>query len=133
MKVSVESISVGDQDKALDFYIRVLGFVKKHDIDMGGGARWLTLVSPDQPDGAELELEPNADYPAMKALRESLVRDGIPFTMFEVDDMDKEFKRLQSLGVKFTTSPTTADDMISAVLDDTCGNLIMIFQHVKQR
>jgi len=133
MKVSVESISVGDQDKALDFYIRVLGFVKKHDIDMGGGARWLTLVSPDQPDGAELVLEPNADYPAMKALRESLVRDGIPFTMFEVDDMDKEFKRLQSLGVKFTTSPTTADDMISAVLDDTCGNLIMIFQHVKQR
>ncbi|MGI9406372.1 MAG: VOC family protein [Hyphomicrobiaceae bacterium] len=131
MKVSVESISVGDQDKALDFYTRVLGFVKKHDIDMGGGVRWLTLVSPDQPEGAELVLEPNADYPAMKALRESLVKDGIPFTMFEVDDIDKEFKRLQSLGVRFTTSPTTAGDTINAVLDDTCGNLIMIFQHVK--
>jgi len=131
MKVSVESISVGDQDKALDFYTRVLGFVKKHDIDMGGGARWLTLVSPDQPDGAELVLEPNADYPAMKALRESLVRDGIPFTMFEVEDMQKEFKRLQSLGVRFTAPPTTErnTNTISAVFDDTCGNLIMIFQH----
>ena len=133
MKVSVESISVGDQDKALDFYTRVLGFVKKHDIDMGGGARWLTLVSPDQPDGVELVLEPNADYPAMKALRESLVKDGLPFTMFEVDDIDKEFKRLKSLGVRFTTPPTSEDETntISAVLDDTCGNLIMILQYVK--
>ena len=131
MKISVESISVGDQDKALDFYTRVLGFVKKHDIDMGGGARWLTLVSPDHPDGVELVLEPNADYPAMKALRESLVKDGLPFTMFEVDDIDKEFKRLKSLGVNFTTPPTSEGDAISAVIDDTCGNLIMIFQAVE--
>ena len=133
MKVSVESVSVGDQDKALDFYTRVLGFVKKHDIDMGGGARWLTLVSPDQLDGVELVLEPNADYPAMKALRESLVKDGLPFTMFEVDDIDKEFKRLQSMGVRFTTPPTSEGETntISAVFDDTCGNLIMILQYVK--
>lgn len=127
MKVSVESISVGDQDKALDFYTRVLGFVKKNDIDMGGGARWLTLVSPDQPDGTELVLEPNANYPAMKALREALVKDGIPFTMFEVYDIEKEFKRLQSLGVRFTKVPTAEGGIINAVLDDTCGNLIMIF------
>ena len=133
MKVSVESVSVGDQDKALDFYTRVLGFVKKHDIDMGGGARWLTLVSPDQLDGVELVLEPNADYPAMKALREALVKDGLPFTMFEVDDIDKEFKRLQSMGVRFTTPPTSEGETntISAVFDDTCGNLIMILQYIK--
>ncbi len=131
MKVYVESIPVGDQDKALDFYTRVLGFVKKDDIDMGGGARWLTLVSPEQPDGPLVLLEPNADYPAMKTLKQSLMKDGIACTMFEVDDLDGEVERLQSLGVAFTTSPTDGGDIVYAVFDDTCGNLINIFQHKK--
>lgn len=128
MKIRLASIPISDYDKALAFYTDVLGFVKKRDIPLGNGARWLTVVSPDDPNGTELLLEPNADYPAMKALKESLIRDGIPFTAFEVDDIQKEYARLKARGVEFTMEPTNMGTTSVAVLDDTCGNLIQIFQ-----
>lgn len=128
MKIIITSVSISDYDKALKFYTDVLGFVKKEDVPLGGGARWLTVVSPEDPNGPELLLEPNADYPAMKALKKSLVNDGIPFTQFGVSNIQKEYKRLKSLGVKFTMEPTTMGPVIVAVFDDTCGNLIQIVQ-----
>ena len=128
MKIIVTSVSVKDQDKALKFYTEILGFVKKEDQPLGGGARWVTVVSPDAKNGTELLLEPNADYPAMKALKESLVKDGIPFTMFGVDSVQKEYERLKALGVKFTMEPTEIGPVTIAVFDDTCGNLIQIIQ-----
>ena len=128
MKISFCSISISDYEQALKFYTEMLGFVKKHDIPLGGGARWLTVVSPDDPDGTEILLEPNADYPAMKALKESLMQDGIPYTAFQVDDIQKEYARLRGLGVEFTMEPTNMGTTAVAVLNDTCGNLIQIFQ-----
>ena len=128
MKISLTSVSIGDYDKALNFYTQVLGFVKKRDIPLGDGARWITVVSPEEPNGVELLLEPNADYPAMKALKESLVRDGIPFTAFQVGDIQYEYERLKSLGVEFTMEPTNMGMTTVAILDDTCGNLIQIYQ-----
>lgn len=128
MRITVTSVSIGDYDKALKFYTEVLGFVQKRDIPLGGGARWITVVSPENPDGTELLLEPNADYPAMKALKESLVKDGIPFTTFQVDDIQKEYERLKKLGVEFTMEPTNMGMTSVAVFDDTCGNLIQIHQ-----
>ena len=106
----------------------MMGFTRKHDIPLGDGARWLTVVSPEAPDGVELLLEPNAQYPAMKALKESLVKDGIPFTAFEVHDIQAEYERMKSLGVEFTMEPTNMGMTTAAVLDDTCGNLIQIYQ-----
>ena len=129
MKLSLTSVSVGDQQAALDFYTNKLGFIKKNDIPMGE-VSWLTVVSPDDPEGVELLLEPNAEYPAMKALKESLVNDGIPFTAFEVDDLDAEYERLSGLGVEFTREPMEAAGVKLAILDDTCGNLIQIYQVV---
>ena len=128
MKIKLASVSINDYDKALTFYTQVMGFTKKRDIPLGAGARWLTVVSPDEPDGTELLLEPNAEYPAMKALKESLVEDGIPFTAFEVDDVQKEYDRMKALGVEFTMEPTNMGTTTIAVLDDTCGNLIQIYQ-----
>ncbi len=128
MRIKLTSVSIDDYDKALKFYTEVLGFVKKHDIPLGEGARWLTVVSPEEPQCVELLLEPNASYPAMKALKESLVKDGIPFTAFQVNDIQEEYERLQSLGVKFTMEPTNMGTTIAAVFDDTCGNLIQIYQ-----
>ena len=128
MKIKLESVSIADYDKALKFYTEVLGFVNKRDIPLGGGARWITVVSPQEPDGTELLLEPNADYPAMKALKESLVKDGVPFTAFEVDDIQKEYMRLKKLGVEFTMEPTNMGMSTIAIFDDTCGNLIQIYQ-----
>jgi catechol 2,3-dioxygenase-like lactoylglutathione lyase family enzyme len=128
MKISLTSVSIGDYDKALNFYTQVLGFVKKRDIPLGDGARWITVVSPEATNGVELLLEPNADYPAMKALKEALVRDGIPFTAFQVDDIQYEYERLKSLGVEFTMEPTNMGTTTVAILDDTCGNLIQIYQ-----
>lgn len=128
MRITVTSISIGDYDKALKFYTEVLGFVQKRDIPLGGGARWITVVSPEEPNGTELLLEPNADYPAMKALKESLVKDGIPYTMFQVDDIQKEYDRLKKLGVVFTMEPTNMGTTTAAILEDTCGNLIQIYQ-----
>ena len=95
---------------------------------MGGGARWLTVVSPEEPDGTELLLEPNAAYPAMKTLKESLLKDGIPFTAFQVDDIQKEYARMKKLGVEFTMEPTNMGMTSVAVFNDTCGNLIQIYQ-----
>ena len=128
MKIKLESVSIDDYDKALKFYTEVLGFQKKRDIPLGGGARWITVVSPQEPDGTELLLEPNAEYPAMKALRESLVRDGIPFTAFEVADIQDEYTRLKKLGVEFTMEPTNMGMSTIAIFNDTCGNLIQIYQ-----
>jgi catechol 2,3-dioxygenase-like lactoylglutathione lyase family enzyme len=127
MKITVTSISVQDQAKALRFYTEKLGFVKKRDIPLGD-ASWLTVVSPEAVDGVELLLEPNAEYPAMKALKEALVRDGIPFTTFEVKDIYAEYERLKSSGVEFTIEPTDVGTTIVAMFDDTCGNLIQIHQ-----
>jgi predicted enzyme related to lactoylglutathione lyase len=128
MKIKLTSVPIEDYDKALKFYTEVLGFVKKQDIPLGGGARWLTVVSPQEPDGTELLLEPNADYPAMKALKESLIKDGIPVTAFQVDDIQKEYARLKNLGVEFTMEPTNMGMTTVAVFNDTCGNLIQIYQ-----
>ena len=128
MKIKLTSVSIADYDKALKFYTEVLGFVKKRDIPLGGGARWLTVVSRQEPDGTELLLEPNADYPAMKALKESLLNDGIPFTAFQVDDIPQEYDRLKKLGVEFTMEPTNMGMTTVAVFNDTCGNLIQIYQ-----
>ena len=127
MRISLVSVSVGDQDNALAFYTQKLGLFKKHDIPMGD-ARWLTVVSPEDPDGPEVVLEPNAEYPAMKALKEALVADGIPFTAFEVDDVDAEFRKLKELGVEFTGEPVEMAGAKFAVFDDTCGNLIQIYE-----
>ena len=128
MKIKLTSVSIDDYDKALKFYTEILGFLKKRDIPLGGGARWITVVSAEDPDGTELLLEPNADYPAMRALKESLVKDGIPFTAFQVDDIEKEYARLKKLAVEFTMEPTNMGMTTVAVFNDTCGNLIQLYQ-----
>ena len=128
IQIKLTSVSIDNYDKALKFYTEVLGFVKKRDIPLGQGARWITVVSPADPDGTELLLEPNADYPAMKALKEALVQDGIPFTAFQVDNIREEYARLKKLGVEFTMEPTNMGPTTQAILDDTCGNLIQIYQ-----
>ena len=128
MKIKLTSVSIDDYDKALKFYTEIMGFVKKHDIPLGEGARWITVVSPEEPNGTELLLEPNAGYPAMKALKESLVKDGIPFTAFLVNDVQQEYERMQARGVEFTMEPTNMGMSTAAIFDDTCGNLIQIYQ-----
>ena len=128
MKITLTSVSIDDYDKALKFYTEMLGFLKKRDIPLGEGARWITVVSPEEPEGTELLLEPNADYPAMKALKESLFKDGIPFTAFQVRDVQAEYDRMKNLGVEFTMEPTNMGMTTAAVLNDTCGNLIQIYQ-----
>ena len=124
MRIHLTSVFVNDQDKALAFYTEVLGFQKKTEIPMGE-ARWLTVVSPDDPDGTELVLEPS-DHPAVPPFKEALVTDGIPFTSFAVDDVQKEFERLQGLGVRFVQEPAKMGPVTTAVFDDTCGNLLQI-------
>jgi catechol 2,3-dioxygenase-like lactoylglutathione lyase family enzyme len=128
MKIKLTSVSIDDYDKALKFYTEVLGFLKKRDIPLGAGARWITVVSAEEPEGTELLLEPNADYPAMKALKESLMQDGIPFTAFEVRNVQEEYERMKDLGVEFTMEPTNMGMTSAAVFNDTCGNLIQIYQ-----
>jgi catechol 2,3-dioxygenase-like lactoylglutathione lyase family enzyme len=132
MKIYVTSVYVDDQNKALDFYTNKLGFIKKHDIPIDGENRWLTVVSPDAPDGVQLLLEPSG-HPAAKPFKQALVADGIPLTSFEVDDIEAEYTRLTGLGVAFTLPPTDAGPVKMAVLDDTCGNLIQIVEMVAQR
>jgi catechol 2,3-dioxygenase-like lactoylglutathione lyase family enzyme len=124
MRINLASVLVDDQEKALRFYTDVLGFVKKHDIPMGED-RWLTVVSPQDPDGTELVLEPSS-HPAVKPFKEALVADGIPYTTFAVDDVKAEYERLRGLGVRFTQEPVDMGPVTTAVLDDTCGNLIQI-------
>ena len=126
MKIVVTSVLVDDQDKALRFYTDVLGFIKKHDVPTGG-ARWLTVVSPDDPDGVELLLEPD-EHPAAGPFKQALVEDGIPFTSFGVKDVNSEYKRLVGAGVRFTQPPVEMGPVTTAVFDDTCGNLIQIAQ-----
>ena len=126
MRIHLSSVFVDDQDKALRFYTQVLGFIKKTEIPLGE-ARWLTVVSPDNPNGTELVLEPD-DHPAVKPFKEALVGDGIPATSFAVDDIDKESARLRQLGVRFTQEPVQMGPVKTAVFDDTCGNLIQIAQ-----
>jgi catechol 2,3-dioxygenase-like lactoylglutathione lyase family enzyme len=124
MRITLTSVLVDDQAKALAFYTDVLGFVKKHDVPLGEH-RWLTVVSPEGPDGPELLLEPS-DHPAVRPFKDALVADGIPFTSFAVDDVQAEFERLSAAGVRFTQEPTAMGPVTTAVLDDTCGNLIQI-------
>lgn len=124
MKIVVTSVFVDDQDKALRFYTTVLGFMKKQEIPLGE-ARWLTVVSPDDPDGTELLLEPDG-HPAVGPFKRALVDDGIPFTSFAVEDVHAEYERLRSAGVHFTQPPVEMGPVTTAVLDDTCGNLIQI-------
>jgi catechol 2,3-dioxygenase-like lactoylglutathione lyase family enzyme len=126
MRIVVTSVLVDDQEKALQFYTGVLGFVKKADIPMGE-ARWLTVVSPQDPDGTELLLEPDG-HPAAGPFKEALVADGIPYTSFGVEDVNAEFSRLRGLGVRFTQDPLEMGPVTTAVFDDGCGNLIQIAQ-----
>jgi catechol 2,3-dioxygenase-like lactoylglutathione lyase family enzyme len=124
MRIYVTSVLVDDQEKALRFYTDVLGFVKKTDIPLGE-ARWLTVVSPENPEGPELLLEPDS-HPAARPFKAALVADGIPATSFAVEDVHAEFRRLRGLGVQFTQEPLEMGGVTTAVFDDTCGNLIQI-------
>jgi catechol 2,3-dioxygenase-like lactoylglutathione lyase family enzyme len=124
MRINLASVLVDDQQKALRFYTDVLGFVKKNDVPIGEHS-WLTVVSPEDPDGVELVLEPG-DHPAVRPFKEALVADGIPWTSFAVADVHAEFDRLKGLGVTFTQEPADMGTVTTAVFDDTCGNLIMI-------
>lgn len=126
MRIVVTSVFVEDQARALEFYTRVLGFVKKSDVPLGE-ARWLTVVSPEQPDGVELLLEPNSN-PAARAYQAALLEQGIPCASFAVDDVQAEHTRLSHLGVVFRTPPTKMGPVTVAVLEDTCGNLIQMAQ-----
>ncbi|MEM1329438.1 MAG: VOC family protein [Planctomycetota bacterium] len=126
MRINISGVFVNDQERALRFYTETLGFQTKHDIP-AGDHRWITLVSPDDPEGTELALEPDA-HPAVRPFVSALVADGIPSTSFEVRDIDAEYTRLKGLGVRFTQEPKQFDSVMVAVFDDTCGNLIMITQ-----
>ena len=126
MKMYIKSVVVDDQARARDFYTQTLGFQVKHDIAMGEFS-WLTLVSPEEPDGVELALEPDA-HPASKTFKEALMADGIPFTAFRVEDIDAEYERLTAAGVEFTNPPMTAGGAKMAVFNDTCGNLIQLIE-----
>lgn len=124
MRIHLTSVFVDDQETALRFYTEVLGFVAKHDVPLGD-ARWLTVVSPEEPEGTELLLEPSG-HPAVQPYKTALVRDGIPAASFAVDDVPAEFNRLRELGVRFTQEPLEMGQVTTAVLDDTCGNLIQL-------
>ncbi|WP_369259502.1 VOC family protein [Geodermatophilus amargosae] len=124
MRISLTSVLVDDQEKALRFYTEVLGFVEKTDVPLGEH-RWLTVVSPEAPDGVELVLEPD-EHPAARPFKAALAADGIPYTSFSVADVHAETERLKALGVRFTQEPLQMGPVTTAVLDDTCGNLIQI-------
>jgi catechol 2,3-dioxygenase-like lactoylglutathione lyase family enzyme len=124
MKINLAGVFVDDQDKALSFYTETLGFVKKTEMP-AGDFKWLTVVSPEDPDGVELLLEPS-DHPAVKPFKEAIVADGIPYTSFAVSDVEAEYERLSARGVKFVQKPTSMGPVTTAVFDDTCGNLIQI-------
>ena len=126
MRIKLTSLMVDDQDKALRFYTEVLGFQKKHDIPVGE-YKWLTVISPEGRDDLELSLEPNAN-PAAKTFQKAMFEQGIPLAAFEVSDIQSEFKRLKERGVAFTREPQSAGPVVIAVLSDTCGNLIQLYQ-----
>jgi catechol 2,3-dioxygenase-like lactoylglutathione lyase family enzyme len=124
VKIAMTSVLVDDQEKALRFYTDVLGFLPKHDVPLGEH-RWITVVSPGDPDGVELVLEPDS-HPAVRPFKQALVADGIPYTAFAVDDVHAETARLKAAGVTFTQEPLTMGPATTAVLDDSCGNLIQL-------
>lgn len=124
MRINLASVLVDDQDKALRFYTEVLGFKKKNEVPLGE-YRWLTVTSPEDPNGTELLLEPD-NHPAARPFKEALVTDGIPFASFGVNDIRREYERLRELGVRFTQEPTAMGPVTTAVFDDTCGNLIQM-------
>ncbi len=127
MQIKLTSVFVNDQEKALKFYTEILGFQKKHDFSGGGNYRWLTVVSPDEPEGVQLVLEASEGFnPAAKAYQQGIFQSGIAAANFFVGDVQKEFERLKGLGVKFTKEPTKTTGSTIAMLDDTCGNLIQI-------
>jgi predicted enzyme related to lactoylglutathione lyase len=126
MKIKLSSLIVDDQDKALRFYTEILGFVKKNDIPMGE-ARWLTVVSPQAPDEVELVLEPNGN-PAARTYQRALFEQGIPLTAFAVEDIQGEYERIKKSGVVFHTAPTKMGPVTIAVFEDTCGNLIQLYE-----
>ncbi len=126
MRIKLTSVLVDDQEKALKFYTEILGFVKKKELPLGK-FKWLTVVSPEGPDDIELLLEPN-ENPAAKTFQKALFDAGIPLTAFFVDDIQKEYERMQALGVKFRMPPTATGPVTVAVFEDTCGNLIQIVQ-----
>ena len=124
MRIHLTSIYVDDQDRALRFYTEILGFEKKQEFPIGEH-RWITVVGPGQPEGTQLLLEPDA-HPAVKPFKDALIEDGIPFTSFAVEDVNAEYERLRSMGVRFTQEPTDLGPATTAVFEDTCGNLIAI-------
>jgi predicted enzyme related to lactoylglutathione lyase len=126
MKIGIASVMVDDQDKALKFYTEVLGFIKKTEVPMGEH-KWLTVVSPEARDGVELLLEPMGFAPA-RVFQKALFEAGIPWTSFQVEDVQKEYERLEKSGVKFSMKPTKMGPATVAVFDDTCGNNIQIAQ-----
>ncbi len=126
MRIALTSVFVNDQDEALRFYTETLGFVKKHDLPVGE-FKWLTFVSPDEPDGTELLLEPN-ENPVAREFQKGIFDQGIPAASFGVMDIRAEYEKLKSLGVAFTMEPTELPNVTIAVFDDTCGNLIQIMQ-----
>lgn len=131
MKVTLISIPVLDQEKALKFYTEKLGFIKKNDEPLGGGHRWLTLVSKDWMDGPELLLEPAPiHFEPSKVYQEALMKAGIPWTQFDVENVDFEFERLTKLGVEFSVKPTEMGPVKYAILNDTCGNYIQLVQEL---
>jgi predicted enzyme related to lactoylglutathione lyase len=126
VRIKLTSIMVDDQDKALRFYTDVLGFRKRHEIPVGE-FKWMTVVSPEGPDDLELSLEPNAN-PAAKAFQGAMFTQGIPLAAFEVSDIQGEYARLVKHGVAFTREPTRTGPVTIAILSDTCGNLIQLYQ-----
>ncbi len=130
MRIHLSGVVVDDQQKALRFYTETLGFRVKHNIPLGEHS-WITLVSEEAPEGTQLVLEP-AGHPAVVPFRKALVEDGIPYTAFAVDDVEAEYERLLAMGVRFVQPPTDLGTVVTAVFDDTCGNLIQIMEEKAQ-
>ena len=131
MKVKVIGIPVQDQEKALQFYTKKLGFIKKHDVPLGANNRWLTVVSKEEPDGVEILLEPSPNhFEPSKIYQKALFEAGIPYTQFNVDDLQEEYERLIQLDVEFSMKPTEMGNVKIAILDDTCGNKIQLIEMV---
>jgi catechol 2,3-dioxygenase-like lactoylglutathione lyase family enzyme len=126
VRIHLTHVFVDDQAKAQAFYTGILGFQTRADVPVGSD-RWLTVVSPAEPDGPELLLEPSS-HPAVKPFKDALVADGIPAASFAVDDLAAEYDRLRAVGVHFTQDPADMGPVITAVLDDTCGNLVQLTQ-----
>lgn len=131
MKVTLISIPVRDQEKALKFYTEKLGFIKKKDLPLEGGNRWLTLVSAEWQDGPELLLEPAPNhFEPSKVFQDALMEAGIPYTQFDVQNVEKEYERLKKLGVEFSMKPTAMGTVKVAVFNDTCGNNIQLIEEL---